>query len=436
MARFKIYQDKSLKRAIGRWGWNFLSSLPMFLRGPILRRLFYVDKFLPDNLIFKKAETDDELQQAFRIAFEAYCDRGLASEKDGPLRVTKYHVLPTTSVLIAKLDEEVIATLSIVCDSNIGLPMENLFDVQPLRKTSKRLAEISTLAIKRSHRGKKGKLFLSLCKFMYEYCVYVLGVDVIAAAVHPEISDFYRCLMFFSDIENGKVATYSFVKGAAARGHYLYLNEETKRRWQRGYRFFTKDRNIYKYFIETKIPNFYLPEKIYNSSTDYTFTPEMLKKFFQQQSDILKSMTEEEKVAASNLYFYPEFQSVFGAFSINKRSGARFAANCPVRYHFIHNKNVFTGTAIEVSRQGIKIRVPKYRIPEETREVIVAIDISESTTVKVYGQIIWDNPEMSYVCIWVRSFAPMAWHRFINYLEADLLMQTQRIKTSFKSQTG
>ena len=435
MSKMKIQQNSNVRRSVGRFTWNLLSHLPRFIKGPIIRRMFTVDRDLSSNLVFKKAETPEEIEEAFKLAYEAYSDRGLVTDSEVKMRITKYHALPTTSLLIAKLNNEVIATISIICDSGLGLPVEKLFNIDFLRKKSVRIAEISTLAIRRGHRTQRGKLLLALCKFMNEYCLDILGVDIIVATVHPEVKDFYRCVLLFDDIENGKAKAYDFVQGAAASAHYLKLGKVHAEQMEKIYRRAPSSRNLFHYFHLDEFDNFKFPERPFYSAHDLTFTPNLIDYFFKHKTEVINEFSDKERQTVSNLYFHSEYKEVFGVFDSKdgsaNRKMARFQAHCPVRFYYLSNKTeYFSGMGLEISRGGIKAKIENYKLksPSQSNEVVVLVNISKDTTLAIAGEIIWDNSEMSMIGIWFNQFIPKQWHNFLNHLEDELV-------TAAKSQT-
>src|SRR5258708_4736574 len=75
------------------------------------------------------------------------------------IRATKFHVLPTTSVIVALWDGEIIATASIIQDSELHLPADSIFDLSGLRQRTRGLVEVSALAIDKAFRGRREILF-------------------------------------------------------------------------------------------------------------------------------------------------------------------------------------------------------------------------------------------------------------------------------------
>ncbi|RYZ75194.1 MAG: hypothetical protein EOP06_32750, partial [Proteobacteria bacterium] len=58
----KIQEKIVVRRSVGRKLWNIFGMIPLFLRGPIIRRLFSIDNQVHEGLVFKKAETYEEIE--------------------------------------------------------------------------------------------------------------------------------------------------------------------------------------------------------------------------------------------------------------------------------------------------------------------------------------------------------------------------------------
>ena len=110
----------------------------------MLKKSVQVPTSYPEGLTFKLAETKDEFEQAFALLQQNYQETGLVDEKQYSLRVTKYHTLPTTHVLIAKMNDEVVGTVSLIEDGAFGLPIDHFASVDDLRKQGRRIVLAST----------------------------------------------------------------------------------------------------------------------------------------------------------------------------------------------------------------------------------------------------------------------------------------------------
>ncbi len=417
--------------------WKLLARLPLFIRAPLVRRMFAVPQNLPSGLVFKKAETFDEIEQAFRVAFDAFHERGLVSDNKGRLRVTKFHALPTTNILIAKLNDEVIATMTVVVDSAMGLPLEKLFDIQDIRNRSVRMAEISTLAIKASHRSQRGQLLLPLCNFMYRLCRQYLGVDVLVAAVHPAIQDFYRCILLFQDINNAEVKTYDFVQGAEAVASWLNI-AELPANYIKVYGNKKPERNLYNFFVHQPFPQFQFPDQSKFVCSDFNYTPSILDYFFRSKSDVMDSLTLKEKEILANSYFHTEYRDVISGSEEGSqlllREQARFSVFYKLSFHFQGANRIYIGHVLEASRQGLKIVVHGLQEKVEGQEVVALVEIPNHSPVLLGGEVAWYHQASGRMGIRMKTFIPKAWLEQIYQFEIKLSSLVSSHKESLSLQ--
>ena len=86
--------------------------------------------------VMRVSETRGERESAFRLVHRAYREAGLTEDNPMQMRVMKHHLLDTTDVLVAKRNEDVCFTVSLVRDGLCGLPAESLFsrEVQAMRE--------------------------------------------------------------------------------------------------------------------------------------------------------------------------------------------------------------------------------------------------------------------------------------------------------------
>jgi len=147
---------------------------------------------------YKIAATLDERADAFRLVYRSYLEAGLGQRNPYGMRVTPYHLLPTTEVFIATLQDEVILTVSLVTDGEAGLPMECVYEeeVAAKRAVGLRLGEVSCLADRRSHFRGFFPVFLRLSRLVVQYARH-RGLDQLLLAVHPKHARFYQRFMTF-----------------------------------------------------------------------------------------------------------------------------------------------------------------------------------------------------------------------------------------------
>jgi len=152
---------------------------------------------------YKIASTRDEREKAFQLVYESYVEAGLADPNPYKMRVSPYHLLPTTQTFVANSDSEMIFTASLVLDNATGLPMESIYpgEIARRRQRGKSLAEVSCLADRRPHLRESQSVFLTLCRLVFQYA-HRQQIDQLLIAVHPRHAGFYRRKLRFKTMGN------------------------------------------------------------------------------------------------------------------------------------------------------------------------------------------------------------------------------------------
>ena len=153
-----------------------------------------------------------EREACFRLVHTQYVGRGYAERDASGRRLLLHHALPTTRIFRVTSASRVVATVSLVPDSLLGLPMDALYAAQlrPLRAAGRRLAEVSALA------AAPGAGPATVAKLMSHLMLYAEGlgrVDDLCVTVHPRHIRFYERLGFS---RLGAVRHYAAVNGAPA----------------------------------------------------------------------------------------------------------------------------------------------------------------------------------------------------------------------------
>lgn len=125
---------------------------PKSLGYPLFRRMMKIPD-LPDNLSFGIARTKADLDAAFSLLYDAYLKENITAPMPSKRRITLFHCLPSTTTLVAKRNKEVIATISIIRDGIFGIPAQDLVNLTRFRVPGKRMAEVSSLAMRNDLQG-------------------------------------------------------------------------------------------------------------------------------------------------------------------------------------------------------------------------------------------------------------------------------------------
>jgi hypothetical protein len=127
-----------------------------------------------ENWVCAIARRKSEREAAFRLIYNAYVRAGLGVPNEFGMRVTPYHLLPTTTIFVASLrdpDRDVFATVSLVGDGAFGLPLERVYpaEVHQRREQGLSLAEVSCLADRRSDFRRFFPVFCALNRVMIQF---------------------------------------------------------------------------------------------------------------------------------------------------------------------------------------------------------------------------------------------------------------------------
>jgi hypothetical protein len=167
------------------------------------------------DIAYQIAATRTQREAAFRLVYHSYLEAGLGVPNAYQMRVTPYHLLPTTETFVATLRNDAIFTVSLVIDGELGLPMETVYpgEVENRRQQGLRVGEVSCLADRRANFRGSFPVFLRLCRLMVQYARRQ-GLDQLLVAVHPRHVRFYRRFLDFRVA--GEVRDYPTVRNHPA----------------------------------------------------------------------------------------------------------------------------------------------------------------------------------------------------------------------------
>ena len=296
MQRFR----RQMARALHAGARRVLAHLPARVRFSLFRGMVTCESKPSSGLQLKIAETREELEACFALLHNAYVASGFMRPHPSGLRVTPYHALPTTTTLCAKLDGEVVGTLSIVRDGVFGFPMQTAFDISAVRAKPGQIAEISALAIHPRCRKTSGTILFPLMKFMYEYCTRYFDTRHLLIAVNPSHIEMYESLLFFKRLEAQTIDEYDFANGAPAVGATLDLTEAPAI-FERAYAGKSDRRNLHNYFVHTQLKAIQFPDRPWHLSNDPVLTPALLNYFFNERVPVFAELDARRKELHKNI---------------------------------------------------------------------------------------------------------------------------------------
>jgi GNAT superfamily N-acetyltransferase len=356
----QIKQASLRKRVHQLLRWTF-GRLPQDVRHAIYRSMIDCDPAPDARLELKVAETQEELEECFRILHDAYVASGFMKPSPSGLRITKYHALPTTTTLCAKYDGRVVGTMSMIREGVFGFPLQAAFDLTDVRAKQGQIAEISALAVHPDFRSTGGAILFPLMKFMYEYCTEYFDTRHLVIAVNPNKIELYESLLFFERLQESVVDKYDFANGAPAVGATLDL-PIAKEVFRRVYGKRKPRKNLHHYFVQLRLPNIKLPSRRYYTTNDPVLTPSILDHFFNQRSKVFEELDDRRKALLWSIYDQPEFRAVLPMLRGTvtdfhpMRRHQRFSLRCPaeLRVNADDGERAIVMTVIEISLSGFQ----------------------------------------------------------------------------------
>lgn len=194
-------------------------ALPATATSPLQATAFGTERFT-----YSLARSRSELTQAFRLVFQSYYEAGLVDQKPSGIRLTPHHLLPTSEVMLGKLGDVVVSTVSMFGDGYLGLPMQSMYpsEVKELRDQGLRLAEIGCLAATKDSPLR----FIEIVAQMERLVTQVArarGIDALVIATHPKHARLYKRMMGFKQI--GDLSDCPYANGNPAVPLCLQFNE-------------------------------------------------------------------------------------------------------------------------------------------------------------------------------------------------------------------
>ncbi len=418
-----------LRQAV-RVGTN---ALPKPMRFATYRSMIRCDAAPSPKLVLKLAETREELEACFRILHDAYVQTGLMDPDPSGMRVTVYHALPTTSTLLAKYGDEVVGTLSLVRESAMGFPLQRIFEIDAVRAAGGRVAEVSSLAVKRSFQSRGGIILFPLMKFMYEYATRCFDTRHLVIAVNPRHIGMYESLLFFKRLRPGPAVSYDFVNGNAAIGAHLDLKDAPEI-YRRCYDRKPPEKNLYRYFTQVRLPNIVFPDKRFFTTNDPVMTPALIDYFFNQRTRVFAELDDRQKLLLHTIYDATDYAQVLPPLPtearqrhVRLRRHPRFSVICPAQL-LLDDGTRWSMRVTECSISGFRARVDT-DLPVATQG-LAQIDLGATEHSELRVRVLRESSKHTGVHVFRIEASDLPWRKFVRALQSahthgDLLSATR-----------
>ncbi|MCB0391114.1 MAG: hypothetical protein KDD58_07480 [Bdellovibrionales bacterium] len=326
--------------------------VPEDLKGIFLRQLLTVPDNFDEDIIFQLAQNENERIGAFSLVYECYLETGSETPNKSKVRINPFLALPSTQIIIAKHKDQIIGTLSIIPNSSFGLPSNERMDYEELIKKDFKIAELSSLAVKKNYRGNKGNIFFGLIKYAIELNSKHLNIDYIVTMIRKNKIDLYLHLMGFNYLIKDEIKGYKYSNFANV--YCLYLDINMFPLWlYKHYGLKMRNKNLYNFFYKTNLKNFILPNSPYKIPNINRLTSKEINLLKITWKKKIKLLSKHQLIYLD--YIYPDFSSK-SFFSKNRKLN-----RAEVRFELLHNgliidKNKSYKVSIKnISPSGLKI---------------------------------------------------------------------------------
>src|SRR4051812_31111604 len=103
---------------------RYFGYLPESFRHRLLRNSINIPTIQAGEFTFKIAENREELETAYSLLHDCYVTHRLMKPHPSGLRCSVYSALPYTTTIIALRGEQIVGTVSLIKDSEIGFPSD------------------------------------------------------------------------------------------------------------------------------------------------------------------------------------------------------------------------------------------------------------------------------------------------------------------------
>ncbi|MCH2535755.1 MAG: PilZ domain-containing protein [Bdellovibrionales bacterium] len=415
----------SLKKRFRQKMRLVIQKLPQFIQGRIYRNMLCLTDRIPEDLTFKVAESKEELEEAFKLVYESYKGVGIIDELDEKLWMTKYQLMPTTTILIAKWKQQIIATACIIVDSPLGIPVEEVADLTKFREKGYAISEVSSVAIHKDFRKMNPGILMPLWKYIYEYSYYFAGIDILVATIHQSVKGYFKHVLQFTELPRKEGAKkYSQVKDSNPATLMIDLNTLIKR-YKKVYKNAPNEKNLYRYYVEVKFHNFNFGENPIPGAVNPVMKPSYLDYFLSKKPSIFKQLGEQEVQMVGSSYFYGQFKEVLSKhfccpISSETRSNLRVLYNKTVEAVDHSNNEQIVCKLRDISKHGIRFRCEKDLTPGTILTIDIPVKETHLKSVSTNVEVLWKR-NCLFGCRIV-DINESNWLNFVELLEERFLI--------------
>jgi hypothetical protein len=239
------------------------------------------------EICVRRAGCRGELEEAYHLVYRNYRQQGYIERNEAQIRVSVFNAFPSTVTFVGMLEQQVVATVTLVPDTPVGLPMDSIYheELRELRDEGRELAEVTMLADRRHELRRSLPVLLSLMKQLFDYATLVLEANDLCITINPRHESYYTRYLLFEPM--GELKLYPSVQNNPALA--LRLDLDNVREKCRG------NQRLLQRFFTGRTPLDAL-------CSGYYMSPEDLEHFFVRQTSTFQRAAPEHIEHLRGLY--------------------------------------------------------------------------------------------------------------------------------------
>lgn len=161
-----------------------------------------VEKQNQKDFIIKIANTLEERESVFRLAYEVYLKKGFIKPNYSEWLVQNYDAMKTTIILsVWDKNKKLAGSLTLIFDESMKLPAEKIYsnEIKELKMKGENLLEVSRLVVSQEFRNSK-EILLLLFNYLMIYSFHVMKYTGMVIEVNPRHKEYYKSLLKFDEI--------------------------------------------------------------------------------------------------------------------------------------------------------------------------------------------------------------------------------------------
>jgi len=137
------------------------------------------------------AETEDLLEQVFRLRHDVFCqEKNLIQARADQVVVDQFDTFPASRIFVALDDaDQVIGSVRVTLDNAVGLPADEYFDFRAHVPDDSRCMSVNMYCIAQAHRS---AIVASGLMLMCGYCAMDNEIDYVFMPLNPTIKNLIR----------------------------------------------------------------------------------------------------------------------------------------------------------------------------------------------------------------------------------------------------